>query len=115
MDVQVAIQIPLILFYPMGFRGGSVVKNLPANAGDVGLTPGLGRSLEKEMATHSSVLTWRIPWMEGPGGPQSIRSQRVGSDWETDSYTHTHIPPHTVFYTLWLLKLESQSIYPFSA
>ena len=45
-----------------------MVKNLPANAGDVGLTPGLGRSLEKEMATHSSILAWETPWLEEPGG-----------------------------------------------
>ena len=36
--------------------------------------------LEKGMATHSSILAWRIPWMEGPGGLQSIGSQRVGHD-----------------------------------
>ena len=44
----------------MGFPVGSVVKNLPAKAGDAGLIPGLGRSLEKEMATHSSILAWKI-------------------------------------------------------
>ena len=38
------------------------------------------RLLEKEMATHSSVLAWRIPWMEGPGGPQSMGLQRVRHD-----------------------------------
>ena len=36
--------------------------------------------LEKEMATHSSVLAWRIPWTEGPGGLQSMGLQRVGHD-----------------------------------
>ena len=36
--------------------------------------------LEKEMATHSSILAWRIPWMEGPGRLQSMGSQRVGQD-----------------------------------
>ena len=36
--------------------------------------------LEKEMATHSSVLAWRIPWMEEPGGLQSMGSQRAGHD-----------------------------------
>ena len=45
----------------------------------------LGREdpLEKEMATHSSILAWRIPWMEEPGGLQSTGSQRVGHDWAT--------------------------------
>ena len=37
-------------------------------------------ALEKEMATHSSVLAWRIPWTEEPGGPPSIGSHRVGHD-----------------------------------
>ena len=54
---------------------GSEVKNLPANAGDVGLNPGVKRSLEKEMAAHSSVLAWEIPWTEEPGRQQSMRLQ----------------------------------------
>ena len=37
--------------------------------------------LEKEMATHYSILTWRVPWTEEPGGLQSMGSQRVGRDW----------------------------------
>ena len=52
-----------------------MVKNLPANAGSVGLIPGLGSSLEKEMATHSSILAWRILWTEEPGGLQSMGLQ----------------------------------------
>ena len=39
--------------------------------------------LEKDMATHSSILSWRIPWTEEPGGLQSMGSQRVGHDWAT--------------------------------
>ena len=38
--------------------------------------------LEESMATHSSILVWRSPWTEQPGGLQSIESQRVGHDWE---------------------------------
>ena len=64
----------------LGFPGGSAVKNPPANAGDVGLIPGLGKPLEKEMATHASVLAWEIPWTEEPGGMQSTGSQRFGHD-----------------------------------
>ena len=48
-----------------------MVKNLPANAGDIrdlGVIPSLGRSLEEGMATSSSILAWRIPWTEEPGG-----------------------------------------------
>ena len=40
--------------------------------------------LEKEMAPHSSILAWETPWTEEPGGPQSMGSQRVGHDWETE-------------------------------
>ena len=43
------------------------VKDPPANAGDVGLTPGLGRSPGEGMATDSTVLAWGIPWREEPG------------------------------------------------
>ena len=60
-----------------------VVKELPANAGDTrdsGSVPGLGRSLDKERATHSSILAWEIPWTKEPGGPQSIWSQITGHD-----------------------------------
>ena len=55
-----------------------VVKNLPAIAGaisDVGLTPALGRSLEKGMATHYGILVWRILWTEEPSGLPSMGSQ----------------------------------------
>ena len=56
-----------------------VVKDLPASAGDIrdtGSTPGPGRSPGEGMATHSSVLAWRIPWTEDPGGLQSIGLHR---------------------------------------
>ena len=57
-----------------------VVKNPSANAGDAGLILGSRRSLEKEIATHSSILAWEIPWTEEPGGLQSMGSLRVGHD-----------------------------------
>ena len=53
-----------------------MVKNLPANAGEAGLTPGLGRSPGEGNATHSSILAWEIPWTEEPGGLQSMWSQK---------------------------------------
>ena len=58
-------------------------------------------SLEKEMATHSSILAWRIPWTEEPGGLQSMGSQRVRHDWTTNTHTHTHRHTHTHTHTLW--------------
>ena len=45
--------------------------------------------LEKGMATHSSILAWRIPWTEEPGGPQSMGSQRVGHNGTTNTTTTT--------------------------
>ena len=58
----------------MGFSGGSVVKNPPANTGYMGSI--LGSEWEKEMATHSSILAWEIPWTEEPGGLKSVGSQK---------------------------------------
>ena len=59
------------------YPGGSVVKNLPAKAGDTGLILGEGNPLEREMATYSSILAWQIPLTEEPGGLESMGSQRV--------------------------------------
>ena len=70
-------------FYHLSHPGGSEVKVSACNAGDLGSIPGSGRSPGEEMATHSSILAWRIPWMEDPGGLQSMWSQRVGHDWAT--------------------------------
>ena len=58
-----------------------MVKNLPVNERDPGLIPGED-PLEEEMATHSSILAWRIPWTEVPGGLQSMgtKSQTRLSD-----------------------------------
>ena len=64
----------------MGFLGGSVVKNPSVCAGDLGSNLGREDPLEKEMATHSSILAWEIPWAEEPGGLQSMGSQRVRQD-----------------------------------
>ena len=60
-----------------------VVKNPPASAGvikDMGSILGQGDPLEEEMATHSSILAWRIPWTEGAGGLPSTGPQRVAQD-----------------------------------
>ena len=58
-----------------GFPGGSDGKESTCNSGDSGSIPGSGRSLDEEMATHSSILAWRIPWTEEPGGLQSMGLQ----------------------------------------
>ena len=48
------------------------VEESACNAGDLGLIPGSGESLEEGMATHSSILAWKTPWTEAPGGLQSM-------------------------------------------
>ena len=58
----------------LGFLSGSDCKESACNAGDPGLILG------EEMATHSSILAWRIPWTEEPGRLQSMASHRVGHD-----------------------------------
>ena len=65
------------------FLGDSEGKASACNAGDLGSIPGSGRPVEKEIATHSSTLAWRIPWMEEPGKLESMGSQRVRHDWAT--------------------------------
>ena len=71
----------------MGFPGGSDVKYSACNAADQGSIPGLGRSLEKEMATYSRILAWRIPRTENAGRLQSMGSQRVGPTEQLTLYT----------------------------
>ena len=55
-----------------------MVKNLPAMQETQGSIPGQEDPLEKEMTTHSSILAWKISWIEEPGGLQSMGFQRVG-------------------------------------
>ena len=89
-----------------------VVKNLPAISGnirDIGSIPGLGRSLEEGMATHSSILAWKIPRTEKHGRLQSIGSQRVRHDRSDLARTHAHI--------LWEMinTFTEDNIYDFSS
>ena len=58
----------------MDFPGGSAVKYLPASAGDVGSIPGSGRPPSGGHGSHSSILAWRIPWIEEPGRLQFIKN-----------------------------------------
>ena len=60
-----------------------MVKNLPTMQETCVQSLGQEGPLEKAMATHSSILAWRIPWTEEPGGLQFTESQRVGHHWAT--------------------------------
>ena len=63
-----------------------MVKASAYNAGDLGLIPGLEGPLEKEMAAHSSIVAWKIPWTEEPGRLQSMGSQKS----DTTERLHFH-------------------------
>ena len=65
------------------------VKNLPAIWETWVQSLGQQDPLEEEMATHSSILAWRIPWTDGPGGLQSMGSQRVRHNWATNTFSFT--------------------------
>ena len=69
----------------MDFPIAQMVKNLPAMQEIQVSSLGQEDPLEKEMATHSSILAWRIPWTEGPGWLQSIGSQRVWHDYVSNT------------------------------
>ena len=71
-------------FHYRGFHHGLRGKVSACNAGDLGSIPGSERPpLEKEMATHSSTLGWKIPWVEKPSRLQYKGLQRVGHHWAT--------------------------------
>ena len=59
--------------------------NMPAMQKTQVRSMGWEDPLEKGMATHPNILAWRIPWIEEPGGLQSMQSQRVGHDLETNT------------------------------
>ena len=70
----------------LDFPGGSVVKNLSTNAGDLGSIPESRRSPEAGMATHSSILAWEIPWTENLVGYSPWGLKRVGHNLEAKQY-----------------------------
>ena len=76
-----------------------MVKHLPAMGETWVWSLGLEDPLEKEMATYSSTLAWKILWMEKPGRLPSMGSQRVGHDWVTSLYRkNCHFFTYTEFY-----------------
>ena len=82
------------------FLVAQTVKNLPAMQETQIRSLGQEDPLEEGMATHSSILAWRIPWTEEPGRLQSTGSQRVGHDWATVTYSlnlSVASPPHCAY------------------
>ena len=72
--------IEVILCFSGGASGKELTCQCRRDVRDVGSTPGLGRPPGGGQATHSSILAWRIPWSEEPGGLQSMESQREGQN-----------------------------------
>ena len=76
--------VPLI---PLSRNVAQLVKNLPAVQETQDQSVDWEDPMEKEMATHSSILAWKISWTEEPDGLQSMGLQWVGHDWATNTYT----------------------------
>ena len=70
-----------------------VVKNLPAMQNTQIRSLGWEDALEEEMATHSSILSWRIPWTVEPSRLESMGLQRVGCDWALSTFIHGQLRP----------------------
>ena len=94
------------LVFSLGSNPVSITSQ-PSNLGKLSEAPGasvssfvnwdMTRTLEKEVATHSRILAWKIPWTEEPGGLKFKGWQRVRHDWATELPVHvTRHPPHTV-------------------
>ena len=89
----------------MSFPGGSDIKESTCNAGVLGLI------LDKRMATHSSILSWRIPWTEEPGGLQSMGSQQLDTaEWLTLSLCCCCIIEIYYLRIIWYKTKQSKNI-----
>ena len=107
----------------LGLPSGSVVKDLTMiqETKETRVQSlGWGDCLEKEMATHSSILDWEIPWTEEPGRLPSMGSQRAGHDWARIPWTITHAWPllstyplnhHTYLASVWCSVISMGFIY----
>ena len=80
-----------------------MVKCLPAMWENWVWSLGQEDPLEKEKATHSNTLAWKIPWMEEPGRLQSMESQRVGQDWTTSLH-------YWIIYTIYVKGMAEDEI-----
>ena len=95
-----------------------MVKNVPAMHKTQVWTLGQEDPLEKEMATHSSILAWGIPGRVEPGGLQSIGSERAGYDWVTntdDHFVYSKLIIHHLFIVSSFKKLRFLFFYPKSS
>ena len=88
-----------------------IVKRLPAMQETQVWSLGWKDPLEKKMATHFSILAWRIPWTEELGGLQSMGSQRVGHDWANNTLTqYCHLREKAGSSIYWFMKLKQNFV-----
>ena len=101
-----------------------MVKNVPAMQDTWVQSPAWEYPLDKGMPTHSSILTWRIPWTMEPCGPQSMGSERVRCIWATNTFTfitcfiiyfhrYTHVAIHIPLYKMLTCPLRHEHAYKF--
>ena len=94
---------------PKVIPGGSDSKESVCSAEAPGSIPRSGRYPEKRMATHSSILAWRIPWTEKPGGLQFMGSQtqRVRHDWATNTHSaYSRVLPCRAAHLVWAVAVD---------
>ena len=89
------------------FSNGSVIKNPPANAGDMVLISGLEDPLKKEIATHSSIFAWKIPWTEQPVGCHPWSHKRVWPNLETKTTPPQWVPSFTLKSFQWCWEIDT--------
>ena len=89
-SICIYLHLSIYLIIYKGFPGGLNSKESTCSAEDWGSIPGWGRSLRSEMANHTSIFVWRIPWTEKPARLQSVGSQRVERDWATNAFLHIY-------------------------
>ena len=89
-----------------------IVKALPAVQETPVWSLGWEDALEKGMTTHSSLLAWRIPWTEEPGGLQSMELPMVGCDWVTGTHFATSLLQTQAIFSVPLCRQASQNLFP---
>ena len=97
-----------ILFYSLDKHSDG--KESACSMGDLGLIPGSGRSLEKEMATHSSIPAWKFSCTKESGGQQSMRLWWVRHDWVTNTFTFQE---KSILFVATVLQHYQYFFYPF--
>ena len=99
-DAAMKICIYKYRFKSPGFPGGSEIKNPPPMQETQVGSLGQEDPLEKKMATHFSILAWKIPWMEKPGRLQPVGWQRVRLNLKTKQQQQIQIPAFNFFFRL---------------